>query len=131
MKEYFKSEMGGRNRGKPTLAEFPVTPHNIEFSPEEMQIGEAHNFAEERISGIYRIPAALMQHPGWPRKHDRQRDAQRMGRAGMARKHHPDAEPDSRAAIGATAARLPRRELAALVPVIRPQRRHRLARRRE
>ena len=109
MKEYFKSELGGRNRGRPVLAEFPVTPHKIEFSPDEMRLLETHNFAEERISGIYRIPAALVQFRAGLENTTANATLKEWEEQGMARKHHPHAEPDSRAAIGATAARLPRR----------------------
>ena len=61
VRDYFDRQYSGENRGKSSFVEFPIRVHQMAYTPDQMHLPENHNFAEERIAGVYKLPAAILQ----------------------------------------------------------------------
>lgn len=59
-KAWFQEQFGGDNRGKPLVMGAPtdVTPYG--FNPQQMNMSEARDIAEERVCALIGIPAAVV-----------------------------------------------------------------------
>ncbi len=59
-KAWFQEQFGGDNRGRPLVMGAPteVTPYG--FNPQQMNMGEARDIAEERVCAALGVPAAIV-----------------------------------------------------------------------
>ena len=59
-RDYLRDEYAGENRGKPMVTSIPMDIHRMAFNPEEMHLDGLHNFSEQRVTGMFRLPAAVV-----------------------------------------------------------------------
>ena len=59
-RDYLRDEYAGLNRGKPMVTSIPMDIHRMAFSPEEMLLKGLHDFSEQRVTGMFRLPAAVV-----------------------------------------------------------------------
>jgi len=60
-RQYLKDEYAGSGRGKPLLLDVPMDIHRLAFNPNEMHIKGLHDYSEQRVCGMFRLPAAVVQ----------------------------------------------------------------------
>lgn len=59
-KAWLKQAFGGDRRGDPLVMGAPTDVHQFGFNPQQMNMGEARDIAEERICAALGIPAAIV-----------------------------------------------------------------------
>lgn len=59
-KAWFQQQFGGDNRGKPLVMGAPTEVHPYGFNPQQMNMSESRDVAEERVCALLGIPAAVV-----------------------------------------------------------------------
>lgn len=61
LRDELEAKYTGDATGRPMFLPFPVKIHQTQYSPEEMHLIALHEFGEERVCGLYGLPAAVIQ----------------------------------------------------------------------
>ena len=61
IREYLRDEYTANGRGSTLVLQAPMDIFRIAFSPSEMHLKGIHDFSEQRICGVFRLPAAVVQ----------------------------------------------------------------------